>query len=348
MSPSQAIASQSLIEDVTDPVILSRTLGFRSVSVPASAQGRDIAEWTQRSLVGFQSLARSLGMPPRAMGVYGRLGLVMPPRAEWSFYPRHIAASDHIVVGAHARDVVGIWVNAVDRMLYDCSQEAHPGHPAIPWGPNNAPWYASNQLKSYCQSGARGDERFHILTPAILRQRLQDAPVSPREPDLLKNVMGLALSLRWRSQNGRIQPTPYFLSCQKAEGRKTNQPYWSSPSIMVSRAITAWCAHHLAASDHPDPWVAHNTLQYSPKPLPDEIRIQLKRNLADLMPLMERQMPGLLVSLRSWAEQREHTTNVWEESAIMEPFGGTSPLAHPDLLTEMRDDAEDSVDMLPR
>lgn len=297
-----------------DAVLLMETFGFRAISQPLKYSREERQKWADTVYRSCADLAALWGIPERAIGGYGRLALGMPIAGSPSALAAYHDRARAITVAASSTDFARAWILAWDHMLGDMARQPSPGRTPFPRDPEASPLLSAS-LPLYCRSGYRGHERFHILTPALLRERLQQAPKSPHQPGWVEDWMRTVVALRWKSTAGQIRPTEYFVASQKAEGRKI-QPYWSAPQEMMARALSFWIAHQADQNGVRNPWLAQPVLSL-PRPLAPAAQSAIERGLKSLVPVLDQQGATLVHDMRKWAALME---SVQMPQAVPEDF----------------------------
>lgn len=267
-----------------DPFALVEAFGFRSLRSPADSDPQQMRDLYRRVFVACGRLASITGLPPRAISLKGRLGLDFtatnaPGTGPGAHYNR--ASQTFSIQAGPPLNLAFSWLAGLDHLLGDMTRQPHGNVP--PWPQGGSP-FLSGKLAMYTKSGFNQGERFDILTPAMLRARLEQAPVSPVEPDLVKALMETVIATRWRGRSGQIEPTSYFNACKKAEGRKT-VPYWTSPTRMLLHALTTEIARIGGASTMRGGNDVASTEIFDDRPLEPALRRVLQDGIATLQPL---------------------------------------------------------------
>lgn len=285
-----------------DAVSLMETFGFRAVSQPLTYSREQRQDWANTMYQTCSDIASLWDIPQRAIGGYGRLALGMPPTNPQPAPAVYHTRMRAITAGLSSVDFARAWIMAWDHALGDMARQPADGRTPFPHDSAESPLLSAS-LAYYCRSGYRGHERFHILTPALLRERLQKAPESPHQPEWVRDWMRTVVALRWKSTAGQIRQTEYFVASQKAEGRKI-QPYWSAPEEMMARALSFWMAHKAQKNGVRNSLLTE-TMISMPRPLAPTARSAIEKGLKAILPVLDQQGDVLIANLKRWSDLME-------------------------------------------
>ena len=219
-----------------DENTVARTFGLRTVALRGPDARRLRTAWLNALYDACADLAEVMKIPPRFVGFDGRLAVSLRTGADGAthgYLPR--ARQIVLDMSEPSGHLAHAWTLAVDHLLGDLARQPTPMKAKLPHVTGREP-LLSMGLPAYCQSGYRSYERFSILTPSMLEDRLDRAPSSPREDALVRAWMRFAVALRWHIGRESIDRTRYFSESILAEGRKT-RPSKSAPHEMVARAV---------------------------------------------------------------------------------------------------------------
>ncbi len=219
-----------------DENTVARTFGLRTVALRGPHARQSRTAWLNALYDACADLAEAMKIPERFVGFDGRLAVNMRSGvsgATHGYLPR--ARQVILDMEQPSGHLAHAWTLAVDHLLGDLARQPTPMKPRLPHVTAREP-LLSMGLPAYCQSGYRSYERFSILTPSMLEDRLDRAPSSPREDALVRAWMRFAVALRWHIGRETIDRTRYFTESIIAEGRKT-RPSKSAPHEMIARAV---------------------------------------------------------------------------------------------------------------